>query len=80
VREILETVERWTAEGLRATMASLLRTERSSPREPGAVMAMSERGDVAGSLTGYIGARTPEEVAVAVAAESFRRIGVPIDF
>jgi xanthine dehydrogenase accessory factor len=52
VREILETVERWTAEGLRAATATLVRTERSSPREPGAMMAVSERGDVAGSLTG----------------------------
>jgi xanthine dehydrogenase accessory factor len=52
VREILETLERWTAEGLRAATATLVKTERSAPREPGAVMAVSERGDVAGSLTG----------------------------
>jgi xanthine dehydrogenase accessory factor len=52
VREILETVERWTEEGLRAATATLVRTERSSPREPGAMMAVSERGDVASSLTG----------------------------
>ena len=52
MREILETVDRWTEEGLRAATATLVRTERSSPREPGAMMAVSERGDVAGSLTG----------------------------
>jgi xanthine dehydrogenase accessory factor len=52
VREILETLEGWTAEGLRAATATLVKTERSAPREPGAVMAVSERGDVAGSLTG----------------------------
>ena len=52
MREILETVERWTDEGLRVATATLVRTERSSPREPGAAMAVSERGDVAGSLTG----------------------------
>jgi xanthine dehydrogenase accessory factor len=52
VREILETLERWSAEGLRAATATLVKTERSAPREPGAVMAVSERGDVAGSLTG----------------------------
>jgi xanthine dehydrogenase accessory factor len=52
VREILETLESWTAEGLRAATATLVKTERSAPREPGAVMAVSERGDVAGSLTG----------------------------
>jgi xanthine dehydrogenase accessory factor len=52
VREILETLAGWTAEGLRAATATLVKTERSAPREPGAVMAVSERGDVAGSLTG----------------------------
>jgi xanthine dehydrogenase accessory factor len=52
VREILETLEGWTREGLRAVTATLVKTERSAPREPGAVMAVSERGDVAGSLTG----------------------------
>jgi xanthine dehydrogenase accessory factor len=52
VREILETLESWTAQGLRAATVTLVKTERSAPREPGAVMAVSERGDVAGSLTG----------------------------
>jgi xanthine dehydrogenase accessory factor len=52
VREILDTVERWTADGVRTALATLVRTERSSPRQPGAAMAVSEHGDVAGSLTG----------------------------
>jgi xanthine dehydrogenase accessory factor len=52
VREILETIEGWTREGLRVVAATLVGTERSAPREPGAAMAISERGDVAGSLTG----------------------------
>ena len=52
MREILETLAGWTAEGLRAATATLVKTERSAPREPGAVLAVSERGDVAGSLTG----------------------------
>ena len=52
MREILETLAGWTAGGLRAATATLVKTERSAPREPGAVMAVSERGDVAGSLTG----------------------------
>ena len=29
-----------------------IKTERSAPREPGAVLAVSEKGDVAGSVTG----------------------------
>jgi xanthine dehydrogenase accessory factor len=52
VRDILDTLERWTSEGLRVATATLVGTERSAPREPGAVLAVSERGDVVGSLTG----------------------------
>jgi xanthine dehydrogenase accessory factor len=52
VREILETIEGWAREELRVITATLIATERSAPREPGTAMAISERGDVAGSLTG----------------------------
>jgi xanthine dehydrogenase accessory factor len=52
VREILETIEGWANEELTVVLATLVGTERSSPRDPGAAMAVSERGDVAGSLTG----------------------------
>jgi xanthine dehydrogenase accessory factor len=52
MRDILETLERWTADGLRVAAATLVGTERSAPRQPGAVLAVSERGDVVGSLTG----------------------------
>jgi xanthine dehydrogenase accessory factor len=52
MREILEALEGWTAAGLQVATATLVRTERSAPREPGAAMAVSERGDIAGSLTG----------------------------
>jgi xanthine dehydrogenase accessory factor len=52
VRDVLDTLERWVAEGLRAATATVIRTERSAPREPGAVLAVSERGEVAGSVTG----------------------------
>jgi xanthine dehydrogenase accessory factor len=52
VREILETIESWALEEHGVVLATLVGTERSSPRDPGAAMAVSERGDVAGSLTG----------------------------
>jgi xanthine dehydrogenase accessory factor len=73
VREILETVERWTDEGLRAATATLVRTERSSPREPGAAMAVSERGAVAGSLTsGCVEPALYEEARAVLAGEPAR--------
>ena len=52
MRDILETLSAWDAEGLRAAWAIVAETERSTPREPGAALAVNERGDVAGSVTG----------------------------
>jgi xanthine dehydrogenase accessory factor len=52
MREILETVAGWARDELRVVAATLVGTERSAPREPGSAMAVSERGDIAGSLTG----------------------------
>ena len=51
MKDILETLERWTA-SLRVATATVVETERSAPRDPGAVLAVSERGEVAGSVTG----------------------------
>src|SRR6187431_3619399 len=52
MRDILETLAAWDEEGLRAAWAIVVETERSTPRESGAALAVNERGDVAGSVTG----------------------------
>lgn len=52
MRDILPTLERWAADGLRTAVATVVSTERSAPRDPGAALAVSERGEVAGSVTG----------------------------
>jgi xanthine dehydrogenase accessory factor len=52
VRDVLETLERWAATGAPVAIATVVGTERSAPRDPGAVLAVSESGDVAGSVTG----------------------------
>jgi xanthine dehydrogenase accessory factor len=52
VKDVLDTLERWIGEGLRVATATVVRTERSAPRDPGAVLAVSEKGEVAGSVTG----------------------------
>ena len=52
MKDVLETLERWTGEGLRVATATVVSTERSAPRDPGAALAVSERGEVAGSVTG----------------------------
>lgn len=52
MRDILPTLERWAAGGVRTATATVVATERSAPRDPGAALAVSEGGDVAGSVTG----------------------------
>lgn len=49
---MLETLERWTAEGKRIATATVVRTERSTPRDPGTLLAVSDQGEIAGSVTG----------------------------
>ena len=72
---MLPTLERWTDEGLRAAVAILIGTEGSAPLEPGAAFAVSERGDVAGTVTG--GCVEPalyEEAQAILAGAPARRI------
>jgi xanthine dehydrogenase accessory factor len=50
--DVLDTVERWRSEGQRVALATVVAVEESAPRAPGAAMAVNERGDVAGSVSG----------------------------
>lgn len=52
MRDVLDTLERWTADGKKVAVATVVRTERSAPRDPGAVMALSDAGEVVGSVSG----------------------------
>ncbi|MGD9696087.1 MAG: XdhC family protein [Thermoleophilia bacterium] len=52
MRDVLPTLERWISDGRRAALATVVAVERSAPRAPGSVMAVSETGEVAGSVTG----------------------------
>lgn len=52
IKDVLDDIERWRSQGKRVALATVVRTERSAPRDPGAIMALSEDGDVAGSVSG----------------------------
>jgi xanthine dehydrogenase accessory factor len=52
VRELFDDIDRWRAEGKRVAVARVVTIEGSGPREPGAAMAVSEQGEVAGSVSG----------------------------
>jgi xanthine dehydrogenase accessory factor len=52
VKEILDDLDRWRAAGKRVALARVVDVEGSGPRLPGAAMAVSEDGEVAGSVSG----------------------------
>jgi xanthine dehydrogenase accessory factor len=66
VRDVLDDIERWRANGRRVALARVVNTEGSGPRDPGAAMAVSEDGEVAGSVSGGCveGAVVSEALAV----------------
>jgi xanthine dehydrogenase accessory factor len=52
IRDVLPTLEEWIGAGQRAALGTVVGVQRSAPRLPGSVMAVSESGQVAGSVTG----------------------------
>ena len=52
VKEILADLDRWQRQGKRVAVARVVDIEGSGPRLPGAAMAVSEAGEVAGSVSG----------------------------
>src|SRR5260221_13233859 len=52
MKEVLDDIERWRAGGHRVAIARVVALEGSGPRDPGATMAVSDDGEVAGSVSG----------------------------
>jgi xanthine dehydrogenase accessory factor len=52
VRDVLEDVDNWVARGDRVALATVVDVQRSAPRPPGAKMAINERGEVSGAVSG----------------------------
>jgi xanthine dehydrogenase accessory factor len=90
VKDVLDTLERWAGDGLRFATATVVKTERSAPRESGAVLAVSEKGEVAGSVTGgcvepavyeeaqeILGGGPPRLVSYGIADEDAFEVGLP---
>jgi xanthine dehydrogenase accessory factor len=52
LKEIVNDLDRWRAQGKRVALARVVDIEGSGPRLPGAAMAVADDGEVAGSVSG----------------------------
>ncbi|MCC6179909.1 MAG: XdhC family protein [Chloroflexi bacterium] len=52
MQEILSDVDRWQKQGERVALATVVRAYGSAPRREGAKMAVSESGEMTGSVSG----------------------------
>jgi xanthine dehydrogenase accessory factor len=52
MKEVLTDIDRWRSEGKKVAVARVVGIEGSGPRLPGATMAVSDAGEVAGSVSG----------------------------
>ncbi len=52
MKEILADLEAWQARGDKIAVATVIQTWGSSPRAPGAKMAINQRGEMIGSVSG----------------------------
>lgn len=52
MKELIDDIDEWINDGLRVAIARVVDVDGSGPRLPGAAMAVSEHGDVIGSVSG----------------------------
>ena len=52
MKEVVDQVERWRARGERVAIATVVATRLSAPRPVGAKLAISETGEMCGSVSG----------------------------
>jgi len=52
MRDVLPDIERWQERGERIAIATVVSMAGSAPRRPGAKLAVSESGELSGSVSG----------------------------
>ena len=52
MRDVLPDIEKWRARGERVALATVVSMQGSAPRRPGAKLAVSESGELTGSVSG----------------------------
>jgi xanthine dehydrogenase accessory factor len=71
MKDVVDDVRAWTARGDRVAIATVVGVRRSSPRPPGAKMAVNDQGEVSGAVSGGC----VEGAVVEVAAEVLKGEG-----
>jgi xanthine dehydrogenase accessory factor len=74
VKELLDDIDRWRSEGKKVAIARVVDVEGSGPRLPGAAMAVSSDGEVAGSVSGGCVEGAVVTEALAILASGERRL------
>jgi xanthine dehydrogenase accessory factor len=72
VKDVLEDISKWSERGDRVALATVVGFKRSAPRPPGSKMAINERGEVSGAVSGGC-----VEGAVVAIADDVLRGGEP---
>jgi xanthine/CO dehydrogenase XdhC/CoxF family maturation factor len=52
MRDVLPDIEKWRAHGEKVALATVVSMAGSAPRRPGAKLAVSESGELSGSVSG----------------------------
>src|SRR3954468_13414573 len=82
MQDVLTEIRRWYANGDAFALATVVDTYKSSPRQPGATMAVSPTGEAVGSVSGGCVEGAVYELGERVIAEGtpiFQRYGVSDD-
>ena len=52
MKDVIEDVDRWVARGDKVALATVVGVRRSAPRPPGAKMAINDKGEISGMVSG----------------------------
>ena len=90
MKDVIEDVDRWVAEGAQVAIATVVATRRSAPRPPGAKMAINSLGEVSGMVSGgcvegavievadqVLGGGEPQLLTFGIADEEAWDVGLP---
>lgn len=90
MKDVIKDVDRWVADGAQVAVATVVATRRSAPRPPGSKMAINDRGEVSGMVSGgcvegavievadkVIGGGEPQLLTFGIADEEAWDVGLP---